>query len=133
MMRILLLGLMMVFACGCSTNPGPTEQQAMNLVSLGMTKAEVISLVGNPDSTAAQAGYEYLRYTTSIDRDFSLRMKCSGEAMAGDHPSPECQYAEDRFIRFVDGKVESYGRVGDFDSTKDPAVTINKNVTIKDE
>lgn len=30
------------------------------------------------------------------------------------------------YVRFVDGSVESYGRKGDFDSTKDPAVEVRE-------
>ena len=32
------------------------------------------------------------------------------------------------FVRLVNGKVESYGKVGDFDSAKNPALDINANV-----
>jgi hypothetical protein len=34
---------------------------------------------------------------------------------------------DDFFVRFKEGVVESYGRVGDFDSTNVPEATINVN------
>jgi hypothetical protein len=45
---------------------------------------------------------------------------------------PECTGGErvDYFAQFKEGKLISYGKVGDFDSTKNPALDLNlKNTT----
>lgn len=76
----------------------------MNDVRLGMTKEEVFNVIGKPDRTAAKKGDgEYLIYYLyeTIDNNifsfFYIRKN-------------------DCFVRLVDGVVESYGKVGDFDS-----------------
>ena len=68
-----------------------------------MTKEEAIEVIGEPTSTAARTGIEILRYRLSPGRNIY----------------------EEYFVRLVGGKVESYGRVGDFDSTKDPVLDLN--------
>jgi outer membrane protein assembly factor BamE (lipoprotein component of BamABCDE complex) len=79
----------------------------MNLVSLGMTKSEVISTMGKPVSTSATDGTEYLnyRFSETSDDDFMGR-------------------ATPYYVCIRDGKVISFGRMGDFDSTKDPTQVI---------
>jgi hypothetical protein len=78
-----------------------------------MTKQEVIQKLGRPVSTSAQSGVEYLnyRFAETSDDDF-----------IGNY-SPY-------YVRIVDGKVESYGRLGDFDSTKVPEskTTVDLNI-----
>ena len=61
----------------------------LNSVHIGMTKAEVIAAMGQPDSTAAQANAEYFTYYLYAESDYR------------DQPY---------LVRFVDGKVESFGR-----------------------
>lgn len=81
----------------------------MNRLSIGMTKAEVIKAMGRPTSTASPGnGHEILVY----------RLYPTGD---------EWWYgtSKDYFVRLIDGKVESYGEKGDFDSTKDPTVNVN--------
>ena len=71
-----------------------------------MTKEEVISAMGNPRSTASPGGgVEVLRFY--LEYEFFL---------------------QEFFIKFENGKVASYGRMGDFDSTTDPTQNINLNV-----
>ncbi len=81
-----------VLATGCAT------ANKMNSVSIGMTKQEAISVLGSPTSTSAKEGLEYLNYLFSEDG------------------FKESLY----FVRIINGKVDSYGRLGDFDSTKSP-------------
>jgi starvation-inducible outer membrane lipoprotein len=90
----LLVSLFAVLLLGCAT-----PSQSLNKVNIGMTKAEVISALGQPESTRANKGTEYLIYT-----------------MNNGWGSP-ILFSE-YFVKLVNGKVESYGRVGDFDSTK---------------
>lgn len=96
-MRVIVLLLLLVLA-GCAT----TTQ--MNRVSTGMTKQEVIATLGTPESTSAQGGIEYLRYTFL-------------KPFHGPRPY---------FVRLVGGKVDAYGMVGDF-GTAQPVSTININ------
>jgi hypothetical protein len=92
----LIIGLIV---CGCAGTP------KMNRLSVGMTKAEVIAAMERePDSTSAQGGTEYLTYL--LWRDFWDRRP-------GD-------YSDRFFIRLINGRVESFGKIGDFDSTKVP-------------
>ncbi len=73
-----------VFLVGCVT------ADKLNNVRIGMTKEQVTSLLGQPDSMSAQANIEYLTYYLAAE---------SGNGR--DQP-----YA----VRLVDGKVESFGR-----------------------
>ena len=69
---------------GCST------ADKLNDMRIGMSKNQVIALMGQPDSTSAQANIEYLTY----------------------YLSNEGSYNRDQayMVRLVDGKVESFGR-----------------------
>ena len=93
----------------------------ISLVGISMTKQEVIELMGTPVSTSAQGNVEYLNYALSETGDDAF-------------------YGRTRpyYVRLVNGRVESFGRTGDFDSTKTPTVRIEtdekmkKDVNVKD-
>jgi hypothetical protein len=70
---------------------GCADSTALNQIHIGMTRAEIISLLGQPDSTSAQANIEYLTYYLMANSSTYER---------------ELPY----FVRLVDGKVESFGR-----------------------
>jgi hypothetical protein len=74
-----------------------------------MSKAEVVSILGEPFTQKAQGGVTYLIY-----RDYN-------------HPlaSSNSNYNPQHFVRIINGKVESFGDNGDFDSTKDPTLNLN--------
>lgn len=76
---------------------------------IGLPEAAVIELQGRPDRVSATKDTKYLTYRKQINK---------------------YQY-EDHFVRLVNGAVESYGRVGDFDSTKPVEKTLNLNVDDK--
>ena len=97
---------------GCATSP----KNKFNRLSIDMSKAEVIDLLGTPYSTSAKKGFEYLIYSYN-------RGPISGLPAPGG--------SEDYFVRIIKGKVESYGRVGDFNSTKDPESKIEININSK--
>lgn len=82
----------------------------LNYISLGMSKRELIDEIGTPKSTRASGGLEYLIYE-EIDCPIKTKM---------------CLYRENYFVKLAYGKVESYGKVGDFNSTKNK--TVNQNV-----
>jgi hypothetical protein len=105
-MKILHILMMagIIALAGCST------ASKMNSLNLGMTKQEVISAMGQPSSTAAPGGgVEILRYhlspTSWPDNDYAT--------------------TKEYFVRLVNGKAASYGKMGDFDSTKDPTLNVN--------
>ena len=89
---------------GCAT------ASRMNNLSVGMSKQEVLRVMGTPNSTSATSGTEYLTYNLAEDASYRAN----------------AEY----FVRIKDGKVDSYGRKGDFDSTRPPEVksTIDLNV-----
>lgn len=89
---------------------GSATAPKMNHLSVGMTKQEIVSTMRQPASTAASGGgVEILRYRLSPTSD---------RAFYG--------ITEEYFVRLVNGKVDSYGKMGDFDSTKD--LTLNLNI-----
>jgi hypothetical protein len=99
---LILAGVIVLTGCA-ATAPN------MNLLSVGMTKQEVVDTMGDPVSTAAPGGgFEMLRYQLSSTRD---------NAYYG--------ITDEYFVRLINGKVDSYGRMGDFDSTKDPTLNLN--------
>lgn len=85
-------------------------------VQLGMAKNEVFRVMGNPISVSAQAGSEYLNYALSETPDDAFR-----------------GWTKRYYVRLVDGKVESYGRTGDFDSTKTPTVRLESDHTVRQD
>jgi hypothetical protein len=91
--KAIILSLLLLVGCATAGR--------MNKVSMGMTKTEVLKALGNPNSTSAQGELEYLTYIFYASND---------DAFYG----RETSY----FVRLINGKVESYGRTGDFDSTK---------------
>lgn len=76
----LFVGLLLA---GCAT------AEKLNLLHIGMTLPEVVSVLGQPDSKSAQGDIEYYTYYLAADNG------------ARDQPY---------MVRFVGGKVESFGR-----------------------
>jgi hypothetical protein len=72
-------------------------------VSLGMTKAEVLTKKGKPFKTVSSEGTEYLIYATYGTGTLNHE--------TGGGPGRGRKY----YIRFIQGKVESYGKVKDLD------------------
>jgi hypothetical protein len=69
---------------------GCESSTKLNEIHIGMTKDQVQSILGTPDSTSAQANVEYMTYYLSADAGYGR-----------DQPY---------MVRLVDGKVESFGR-----------------------
>ncbi len=89
MKKIFVLSLICcLFICGCSTS------SAMNKISIGMPKEQVIKTLGNPISVSADGTCEYLNYKL-LDN------------IMDDTLTPY-------YVRLVNGKVDAYGRNGDF-------------------
>lgn len=87
--------------CGCT---GTSAK--LNHVTLGMTKAEVIRAIGAPDSISAKGNTEYLVYLWGSPKE-----------LVG--------VPKEYFVRLKDGRVDSYGKKGDFDSSKEPTINVN--------
>jgi hypothetical protein len=77
-----LLALLVLVGCAAKTNQ----------IRLGMTREQVVDVMGTPASTSEMGDTVYLKYR-----------------LYGDWIFPE-RY----FVRLVDGKVDAFGRVGDF-------------------
>lgn len=92
------LVLLVLVAAGCA---GTAER--FNRLSLGMNKPQVVRTVGKPYTTGASGDTEFLRYW---DKDSQ----------------------EEYFVKLQNGQVESYGKIGDFNSTKNPTNDINLNI-----
>jgi hypothetical protein len=69
---------------------GCESSTKLNNIRIGMTKADVQSILGTPDSTSAQANVEYMTYYLQADSGYGR-----------DQPY---------MVRLVNGKVESFGR-----------------------
>ena len=119
-MRLTLMVVFGFLLLGCASS------KQLNNVSLGMNKSSVIAIMGNPDRTSAQAPHEYFMYELSVSLSSGEKARCAmGTLLIVGVGS--CFDSEDFYVRFENGVVESYGRVGDFDSTNVPEATINVN------
>ena len=110
MTRLVATITIALFLGGCAT------AHKISTVQLGMTKDDVIRVMGNPTSVSAQGNAEYLNYALSETDD---------DAFVG-RTSPY-------YVRLINGKVESYGRTGDFDSTKTPTLRLESDQSIKQD
>jgi hypothetical protein len=100
-----------LLVCCASVLSSCATAYKMNKLELGMTKQEVIKKIGKPDSTSAQEHCVYLMYNLY-------------ETDADSFDGRYTRY----FVRLIDDKVESFGQVGDFDSTKDPGHDIRTTI-----
>lgn len=106
-MRHSLYSIMLIIVIsGCAT------ANKINNVGLGMTKQDVVKAMGSPSSTSAKDGREYLIYQLSTT---------DSQAAMG--------FTEPYFVRLVNGRVDSYGKLGDFDSIKPPESKLEVKVT----
>lgn len=109
-MKQLLLMMMAVVLVGCAS-PSPTDYSAQDLskLNVGMTKEQVIAVKGEPYERAVNGDTEYLIYAvgfTDIYGEFRANKK------------------KRYYVRLSKGKVNSFGKVGDFDSTQDPTLKL---------
>ena len=110
MKQFLFLLTIVVLITGCAT------AHKIISVEIGMTREEVIKAMGSPNSISAKGNTEYLNYALSETDD---------DAFVG-RTTPY-------YIRLINGRVDSYGRSGDFDSTQKPTIQIETNEKIKTE
>jgi len=85
--RIILIFIAVFFLFACAGS-----SKKMNQLKLGMTRQEVIDAIGEPASTSAKRNTVYLNY----------QLKAGGF------------YTDSYYVRLLDGKVNAYGKAGDF-------------------
>lgn len=110
--------IILTLIVGCSLVRSDREYYPslkINDIKIGMTKEQVVAIMGLPSSTSAINNIIFLNYSLH------------------EWNHPEGQERTSYFVRLIDGKVESYGKLGDFDSTKPPTVRIEKDETIKQD
>jgi tetratricopeptide (TPR) repeat protein len=112
----LLFSVISLALTGCAT---PNK---MNSLSVGMTKQEVISVMGQPDRTSATEGAEYMIY----------HFRNNGPAAVSTFGIIPFREGADYYVRLRDGRVNTYGQVGDFDSTKIPETKRTVDLNIRD-
>ena len=96
----------------CALLAGCATADKLNQIRIGMSKDQVVAIMGAPDSTSAQANMEYYTYYLENDSRYG-----------GNQPY---------MIRFVDNKVESFGRfIQLYDAyTRPPATNIRQAPTV---
>jgi outer membrane protein assembly factor BamE (lipoprotein component of BamABCDE complex) len=112
-LKVILI-VLSVLLVGCAT------AHRLNQVDVGMPKQQAIKILGQPASSRAQRNTEYLTYYFYQTR---------GEMLWAWWIWPRARTPY--FVRMVDGKVESYGELGDFDSTKVPEVKSTIDLNLK--
>jgi len=86
MKKFILSVMVALLLLGCAASASK-----INGVKLGMGRGTVLEIMGEPSSTSETEGVLFLRYRL---RDGFT--------------------SDDYFIRFIDGKVDAYGRFGEF-------------------
>src|SRR5438093_714902 len=83
------LAALLVVGCG-------TTSATLSKISVGMTKDEVVKIMGPPHVVAAKGDQEYLSYNLDVENLGGKR---------------------EYFVKLVNGRVDSFGQKGDFDTT----------------
>lgn len=108
-MRILIL-LLMVFFAACATAPTGRPSSDLTKISVGMSKETVITNLGSPSRVSANTEVEYLIYLLVDDLDYTQSAGSLGIL-------PPVASKSEYFIKIIGGKVDSFGRIGDFGTT----------------
>ena len=84
--RLLVCALALTILGGCATS------RKINGIELGMTRDDVIKVMGEPHSISAQENLMVLNYRLLSD----------------------VLFRDDYYVRLLDGRVDTYGRAGTF-------------------
>jgi hypothetical protein len=98
-MRVSIIALCLILLVGCAASASK-----LNRLSIGMTKTEAVKAIGEPKSTSASQGVEYLIYILDASRTDAL-------------------LPEEYYVRITLGKVDAYGRVRDLPGEQVPRYT----------
>ena len=96
-----ILVAVIIVLSGCSVVPPD-----LSGIEVGMTKNEVLKAMGKPSDFKG------------FGRSIFFIYHADGEDLG-------LMTWNSRYIKMTDGKVESFGRWGDFDTTKDPTINVN--------
>lgn len=102
MMRIFILGLVAILMAGCVTG------QSVRQLSPGMSRAEVVAIMGAPDGIQASGNVEVLKYANRLMSGFSWD-------------------TTDYFITLREGRVVEYGN-GQVRSNTPPQINIPQSM-----
>jgi hypothetical protein len=102
---LLFIFFLMVLGCARTTVD-------FNRLQIGMYEQQVLSLLGESKYKAAKGNV--------VMYHFNFRGK-EWTPERGMFNNPLVDY----YVRLVNGRVESYGKLGDFDSTKDTTLNLN--------
>lgn len=92
---------------GCVGAPINLKSDLLNNISIGMSKSGVILKLGQPSRVSTKEGLEYLIYSLVDKIDYPSSYTSFGMAA-----SPTT-HKSDYFVKIVDSKVASFGKVGD--------------------
>lgn len=105
----------------------------LNSISVGMTKPDVITVMGDPEESRASDGKDYLIYRLRKAPSGGAQAACGvgGYATLGlTYLLDSCKFSnDDYFVQFANGKVDAYGRLGDFNTLEKADQTIKINQT----
>ncbi len=90
MRRLVLIGLLFLMGCVGTA-------YKMNNLNIGMSKQDVIQVMGPPYSSSAIGNSEYLNYKLYIDGDHAFMGQ-----------------SENYFVRIIDGRVDAFGKEENF-------------------
>ena len=85
--RVLVVLCLLVLVLGCAGSA-----KKINDLDIGMTKADVIRAMGEPNFTSSSTNVEILSYKLRTD----------------------CCFSDTFFVRLKDGKVDRFGQQGSF-------------------
>ena len=113
--RSITVGVALLLLAGCATTFRPWK---LSDVKEGMSKKQVVGLLGQPDSVQTKNGEEILHYSYSEAYNPPPAGGLSGQPP--DSPEQRIQAQEIKrsvkehnyVVRLVDGKVQSYEEVG---------------------
>lgn len=109
MPKTVILTAALFMMAGCATTTSHYGRRPdFNSISIGMAESDVVAAIGKPSKVSTSGSTKYLSY--GWDDPWDGRIGA----------------AEEFFVRLVDGRVDAYGEKGDFDSTKDPTININR-------
>jgi hypothetical protein len=109
MKLMIIVGFMLI--AGCASAP----EKKMNYLKVGMSKAEVINVMGEPDATKARENLENLVYINE------------GTIWTWGVPEPRQEY----WIILRNGTLVEFGRAEDIGTSTPTRIEIDHKVTTK--
>jgi hypothetical protein len=108
-----IISSLLVLLSGCTTTTHYGSRPKLDEVEIGMNKSQVYEVLGKPAKVSTDGEVTYLSY--GWDSPWDGRIGAT----------------EEYYVRLRDGLVDSLGEKGDFDSTKNPTINVNKNINTR--